>query len=1067
MERLLDFSKEFDVNLLQQVLMALNTGNPQERAQANNVLTSLKENIEAWRVVGNILDNTQDASTKFFALQILEDTIKYRWLALPKDQREGIRNYTVKKIIDYSKDESTLSSEKLFVRKLNLILVHILKQEWPHNWPNFIPEIVNSSRSGEVICENNMHILKLLSEEVFDFSKEEMTTDKVRTMKQQLNSEFKQIFELCQQVLNQSQRPSLISITLQTLLRFLSWIPLGYIFETPLVNQLLTKFLPTRPFRNDTLACLTEIGSLSQANYNHVFQNIFTTLIRNLMQTLPPETNIAAAYETAQEYDCLYIQGLSLFFSGFFSAHLELLEKVENHKDTLSAMMYLVNISMVDDKEIFKICLEYWNKFASDLYRTECAPRGMGGSNVLNLGMSFANSNSPRKTLYSNVLSKVRNVMISRMAKPEEVLVVEGDDGTIVRETTKDTDAIAQYKTMRETLVYLTHLDYEDTENIMLTKLALQCDDKSNEFSWNNLNTLCWAIGSISGAMNEDDEKRFLVTVIKDLLSLCEMKRGKDNKAVVASNIMYVVGQYPRFLRAHWKFLKTVVTKLFEFMHELHPGVQDMACDTFLKISQKCKGQFVLQQQGEANPFIVDLLRNLPSIVSDLQPHQIQTFYEACGHMIREQTNQQQREELLMQLMEPPNASWRNIMNSANGDVSTLQKQDTIKEIGKILRTNVRVCSAIGHPFVSQLGKFYLDMLNVYKTYSEYISHAVQSEGEVVTQHANIRAMRGVKVEALKLIEVFVSKSEDPKMVAEKIVAMLYDTVLSDYQRSVPAARNPEVLKLFAAIVNRLRGEMSAGLPRIFDAVFDSTLSMITTNFTDFPEHRLYFFKLLKSVNMYCFQALFSIPAAAQKKVIDSIVWAFKHTERNISETGLDILEKLLSNVQQNQGFAQGFYSTYFLSLLQDVLYVLTDRLHKSGFKMHCTILKHMFTIVETNQIQAPLYPNNYQAQPGNANSAFLREYVANMIGNAFPNVGKSVVAEFVNGLFDTSKDLVAFKTHLRDFLIRLKEFSADGDDNKKLYTEETEAEIKNKLMQRAQVPGLLTQAEQDEMADL
>jgi exportin-1 len=75
---------------------------------------------------------------------------------------------------------------------------------------------------------------------------------------------------------------------------------------------------------------------------------------------------------------------------------------------------------------------------------------------------------------------------------------------------------------------------------------------------------------------DEEKEKQFLVTVIKDLLSLCEKKRGKDNKAVVASNIMYVVGQYPRFLRAHWKFLKTVVNKLFEFMHETHPGVQDM-----------------------------------------------------------------------------------------------------------------------------------------------------------------------------------------------------------------------------------------------------------------------------------------------------------------------------------------------------------------------------------------------------------------------------------------------------------------------------------------------------------
>eukprot|EP00621_Florenciella_sp_RCC1693_P012026 CAMPEP_0182543048 /NCGR_PEP_ID=MMETSP1323-20130603/31069_1 /TAXON_ID=236787 /ORGANISM="Florenciella parvula, Strain RCC1693" /LENGTH=127 /DNA_ID=CAMNT_0024753949 /DNA_START=18 /DNA_END=398 /DNA_ORIENTATION=+ len=127
------------------------------------------------------------------------------------------------------------------------------------------------------------------------------------------------------------------------------------------------------------------------------------------------------------------------------------------------------------------------------------------------------------------------------MAKPEEVLVVEDDDGNVVREIQKDTEVIAQYKTMREALVYLTHLNYDDTEAIMLDKLSAQVD--GTHWSWNNLNTLCWAIGSISGAMSEEEEKRFLVIVIKDLLGLCEDKRGKDNKAVIASNIMYVVGQ--------------------------------------------------------------------------------------------------------------------------------------------------------------------------------------------------------------------------------------------------------------------------------------------------------------------------------------------------------------------------------------------------------------------------------------------------------------------------------------------------------------------------------------------
>lgn len=43
---------------------------------------------------------------------------------------------------------------------------------------------------------------------------------------------------------------------------------------------------------------------------------------------------------------------------------------------------------------------------------------------------------------------------------------------------------------------------------------------------------------------NDETERRFLLTVIKDLLGLTEMNRGEDNKAVDASNIVYIVSQY-------------------------------------------------------------------------------------------------------------------------------------------------------------------------------------------------------------------------------------------------------------------------------------------------------------------------------------------------------------------------------------------------------------------------------------------------------------------------------------------------------------------------------------------
>ncbi|CAF5002590.1 unnamed protein product, partial [Rotaria socialis] len=89
------------------------------------------------------------------------------------------------------------------------------------------------------------------------------------------------------------------------------------------------------------------------------------------------------------------------------------------------------------------------------------------------------NSNSvpTRRQFYSVIVSKVRRIMISRMARPEEVLVVENERGEVVREFMKDTDAINLYKNMRETLVYLTHLDYVDTESIMTEKLVNQVNN--------------------------------------------------------------------------------------------------------------------------------------------------------------------------------------------------------------------------------------------------------------------------------------------------------------------------------------------------------------------------------------------------------------------------------------------------------------------------------------------------------------------------------------------------------------------------------------------------------------
>lgn len=231
-------------------------------------------------------------------------------------------------IIQCSNSEESLRTQKTLLNKLNLVLVSILKQEWPHNWPTFINEIISSCHSSLSICENNMIILRLLSEEVFDYSAEQMTSTKTRNLKQTMCAEFSQIFTLCQEVLNSANQPSLIKATLETLLRFCNWIPLGYIFETPLIETLRTRFLSVPEFRNVTLQCLTEIGGLQTGgpgqpnSYDEQLVKMFTEVLTTIADIIPVSLDLKATYPSSNSKDQEFVQNLALFLCNFFGMHL-------------------------------------------------------------------------------------------------------------------------------------------------------------------------------------------------------------------------------------------------------------------------------------------------------------------------------------------------------------------------------------------------------------------------------------------------------------------------------------------------------------------------------------------------------------------------------------------------------------------------------------------------------------------------------------------------------------------------------------------------------------------------
>jgi exportin-1 len=84
-----------------------------------------KEHPQSWTRVDTILEYSQNPQTKYFALQILEDLIKSRWRILPKEQRDGIKNYIVNLVIKLSTSDDVRLKNVLLLGQSNKVLVQV------------------------------------------------------------------------------------------------------------------------------------------------------------------------------------------------------------------------------------------------------------------------------------------------------------------------------------------------------------------------------------------------------------------------------------------------------------------------------------------------------------------------------------------------------------------------------------------------------------------------------------------------------------------------------------------------------------------------------------------------------------------------------------------------------------------------------------------------------------------------------------------------------------------------------------------------------------------------------
>lgn len=335
-----------------------------------------------------------------------------------------------------------------------------------------------------------------------------------------------------------------------------------------------------------------------------------------------------------------------------------------------------------------------------------------------------------------------------------------------------------------------------------------------NEPFRDDLQHLIWSIGSISGVMDEKRERQLLTGTIMDLLNLIKTKEAKDDKAVIAGCLMYVIQQYPRFLKRHFVFLRVVIQKNFEFMHESHPGVQDMACDTFRKIVKNCGSQLVIVQNVENKsfpPMINEILSGSQIYMEMLSVQQKETFYEAVAVITKFERNTEKRLVLIDNLLYPLNEQMNRIIKEGVSNQASFHTNENLVTIRNVLRFNRVVCSVVTNDYFRQLSTHFQDFLDLFVLYSNASTSTIKEKGDIAIGYLQTKNQLLIKREIIRIIQTFIVNYTQRDNGNGEVVNLtelcnrFVPLLLTDFTNAPDCAKEPLTLQFLAAIIEKLK----------------------------------------------------------------------------------------------------------------------------------------------------------------------------------------------------------------------------------------------------------------------
>lgn len=994
MEKILDLSSELDIKLFDEVVSTALNPSSSNKSVAESILLQFKDLPDSWFTIDSILKNSSLKQSRFIALQILEETVKSKWVLFSEDRKAKMRQYVFSTVVE----RASMPSD-IILRKFNAVLIEIVKKDWPKKWPSFITDLIAVSQSTSMqVSMNSLVILKSINEQVFIVD-DEITTARKMLLRRALKQEYFTIFHFISMILEYSETQEIDDMLLESCLSafksFCRSMPPEFVFSTKIVDYILGHL--NSPHSVAAIDCLLEIVELKKTNEE---SNLFdrtaeivelerqkiTLIHRELLgffkmylgkfESYGEASKIHLAYRKMEEPEKMFVRKYARIFSSMYSNWIYEL----NLEHVRQGLGYLVQLTKIDDPGLFKETFPTWAKIIYEMYSE--------------YPLRIPTSKPLKRNSFSHIFEAMLPVFVSNMPRPEEVFIIVNDLGEIVKDRKIETVEIDFYKKMKSNMFYLSYC----IEDYMVDFFVKQVERfiSTGNFDHDLLNKVCWAIGSMSNALEESVEREFFVSIIKNLLSMCEIRNTKEEKAIIASNIMFIIGQYYRFLKYHNEFLIVVVKKLFEFMEETYEGIKEMACDNFYKICERCPSQFFIKKDKAY--FYETILNDLGAISMNLDYYLQRTVIEGLLMVLK---SSQKKDMRYIEVI------YGTLTNQTMLDERYIGSIHTVIHEPSQLKMAVHLIESysLGFKVIPEL----FHNINVLDRFLYFYKHI--SQPEMAFDSIVKKNLQTVKTALAALNESAVCSG----YLRTEYLNNICENVLLDFKASF----DPCLISLATAIVSNLDNFDTPIEIQRLQFFISSLLAPAVTYVVkadEYPELSTRYLELLKAMVEKSFKVFFPllVESPSYEAIINSIFFSITGL-REISSLSLQNLRLFFSSSLEHRMFS--FFNRFYLTTLENVLGLIFDKDMRQNYDMQVSLLFEMMSYL--NRI--PSLNNS-----GN-NHSIVRDFIISLFIKNFKNLTESSVKIFIEGIIEI-KNSSCFKDHLDDFNVKIYEYGDDED---------------------------------------